>query len=189
MNAQTEIRPGMPVTSRDGQRLGIVSWVAEDEWVIAAGEVFWRDQSVAWEDVLEVRAGQVMLVHDLETLRAVNAQLAATLPHPRERTTAPARPVEETRSGAGMGAEPRDVATPTTREGLDLQPNDLQQVRMDEAEYQRFSEGVAPDAVERDPRYHGALHLTPHQLERARMESSKFLRLHRRESPLGSRDT
>jgi hypothetical protein len=191
---EDRIQSGMAVRSRDGHPVGVVAWVSDDELVVAAGELFRRDQTVRMDDVLEVRAGVVILDHDRETLADVNAQPAALLPPRRHRTTVPPEGASvsgpSVRSGhhelhgllgtVSARAHPHTPEMQNEPEPLELQPTDLQQVRVDEGEFQRFTEPAPPEEVAADHRFEGALHLSPRDLGRMRMESSKFLRLHPR---------
>jgi uncharacterized protein (TIGR02271 family) len=69
MFGREEIHEGMTVRSREGEKLGRVDVIEEDDFIIEKGIFFKREYVVLYDDVLDVREGDVILRSDVEALR------------------------------------------------------------------------------------------------------------------------
>jgi len=63
------LRVGMVVRSDEGEELGRVHTIGIVNFVVEKGRFFKEDSLLGYEDVQEIRKGEVILRHDTESLR------------------------------------------------------------------------------------------------------------------------
>jgi len=66
------LRPGMVVRSDEGEELGKIHSFGIASFVVGKGLFFHDDSLLGYEDVQEIRNGEVILRHDTETLRGLS---------------------------------------------------------------------------------------------------------------------
>jgi hypothetical protein len=67
-----KLRLGMVVRSDEGEELGKVHSIGIASFVVGRGLFFQEDSLLGYEDVQEVRDGEVILRHDTESLRGLS---------------------------------------------------------------------------------------------------------------------
>src|SRR5215831_14943072 len=66
------LRPGMVVRSDEGEELGKIHSLGIASFVVGRGLFFHEDSLLGYEDVQEIRDGEVILRHDTESLRGLS---------------------------------------------------------------------------------------------------------------------
>jgi hypothetical protein len=66
------LRPGMVVRSDEGEELGKVHSIGIASFVVGKGLFFPEDSLLGYEDIQEIRDGEVILRHDTESLRGLS---------------------------------------------------------------------------------------------------------------------
>jgi len=123
MFERSEIREGMLVRSRDGERIGRVVEIADSGILVERG-FFARDYRLPWREIAGIQGTELFLVRDREQLRRMDQ-----------------------REEAGVVAETAAPAD-TLRGGLGLHPRDLVEARMDSARFQDHGQYRAVSADE-----------------------------------------
>jgi hypothetical protein len=71
MYQRDDIKEGMTVRSADGHKLGKVYAVGDLEFQIEKGLFFPKDYAVRYEEIRELRHGDIILAHGRESLRSL----------------------------------------------------------------------------------------------------------------------
>ena len=71
MYQRSDIKEGMTVRGVDGHRLGKVYALRDTEFEIEKGLFFPKDYAVQYEEIRELRRGEILLAHGLESLRSL----------------------------------------------------------------------------------------------------------------------
>jgi hypothetical protein len=101
-----DLRLGMVVRSDEGEELGKVHSIGIASFVVGKGLFFREDSLLGYEDVQEIRNGDVILRHDTESLRGLSLLEG-------EEALAEVR---------RHSHEPRTIDTVVSDEGLEPQP-------------------------------------------------------------------
>jgi len=135
MFQREQIREGMVVRSRDGERLGRVSRVEADGFVLEQGMLVQRDYRMTFVDIASIQGDTLVLLRDKDDVHGAWSE----------------EPV-----AVGAGGQ---VAAGEFQGGLHLSPRDLEEARMDSAKFQdhgQYDIGTSPD-VDEGP----GMHRTP----------------------------
>jgi hypothetical protein len=135
MFERSEIRQGMLVRSRDGERIGRVVEIADSGILVEQGYFFARDYRLPWREVGGIQGKELFLVRDREQLRRMDQREEAGV-------------VAETAAPATAPATTTMPATTPLRGGLGLHPRDLEEARMDSAKFQDHGQYRAISADE-----------------------------------------
>ncbi|HXU63772.1 MAG TPA: YsnF/AvaK domain-containing protein [Polyangia bacterium] len=123
---ERDVIQGMAVATLDGTKVGKVVRADEAGFIVEKGLLFRKDYLCRFEDVADVREGQVVLSRDLATLKESSRPFWEALPEAEASTARPAAPASPVRSAgaAPTGARADELRMPVVEEELVAQTSE-----------------------------------------------------------------
>lgn len=104
-----KLRLGMVVRSDEGEELGKIHSIGIASFVVEKGLFFPEDSLLGYEDVQEIRDGEVILRHDTEGLRGLSLLEGEEALAEVRRQLHDARTIETVSSNEGFDPQPGSV--------------------------------------------------------------------------------
>ncbi len=134
MFERSQLKEGMTVRSSDGEKLGRVFSLGDGEFHIEKGFFFPKDYLVRYSDILDIRDGEIILLHGKQSLQRTSQDekyetppgTAAGLGTGTTATNLSPAASAVTAGGAREGRASEEVAIPVHKEELEVSKRDVQ---------------------------------------------------------------